>query len=152
MLMFASSESKSANKSEFTIINFHTWKNGLLLAGLPLCTVMSILGSRFLDPGYRHAVTAALIVVIVALVFLYVKESRRTSTLIVADDKLQHESEVLLPGEITRIELHHQNVFIRRKGWRNLSLLLKNRDDLEPLTARLREFGSRHNIKVEVVE
>lgn len=94
--MFASSESKSANKSEFAIINFYTWKNGLLLAGLPLCTVMSILGSRFLDSSYRHAVTAALIVVIVALVFLYVKESRRTSTLIVADDKLQHEAEVNL--------------------------------------------------------
>ena len=73
---------------------------------------------------------------------------------IVADDKLQHESQVLLPGEIVRIELHHQNVFIRRnKGWRsNLSLLLKNRDEIEPLTARLREFGSRHNIKVEVVK
>lgn len=152
--MMASSDSQSANKREFIIINYYTWKNAFLLAGLPFCTVLSILAPRFLDSNYRHAVTAVLIVAIAALVFLYVKESRRTSKLIVADDKLQHESEVLLPDEIVRIVLYHQNVLIKRsKGWRsNLSLLLKNREDIEPLTAQLREFGSRHNIKVEVVE
>ena len=144
----------SSNKNEFTIINLYSRKNSRYGVWMAMCMVFASVATIFARSSLRFAAIAVFIVLMGVLLFLKVRENNRKSTLIVADDKLEYESEVLLPEEIARIELGSQTVFIQRnKGMRfNLNLALKDREEFERLIPRMREFGRLHNIKVEVVK
>jgi len=143
----------ATNKCEFTIVNLYSRKSSRYGVLLALCMLLATLAAIFIKTGNRLVLPAVFGAVMAVLIILNYREIRKTSTLIVADDKLEYESEVLRPEDIERIELRARAMFIRRKtgGWSTLGLALKDREEFERLIPRMREFGRQHNIKVEVV-
>lgn len=142
------------NKNEFTIINLYSRRNSRYGVWIAMCMVFGSVASIFVQSNLRFAAIAVFIVAMAVLLYLKVRENNRTSTLIVADDKLAYESDVLLPEEIARIECWPQTVVIKRNNGRrsHLTLALKDRDEFERLIPRMREFGRLHHIQVEVMK
>jgi hypothetical protein len=102
--------------------------------------LLATLAAIFIKTGNRLVLPAVFGAVMAVLIILNYREIRKTATLIVADDKLEYESEVLRPEDIERIELRARAMFIRRKtgGWTTLGLALKDREEFERLIPRMR--------------